>query len=69
MWIRKSKLKESMAERYDLGLQVGFDLACLYLDLGRDRLPPELVSLYKEELMMLTPIMQEAEQIARNHGH
>ena len=67
MWIRKSKLKEAMAERYDQGLQIGFDLACLFI--AQEELSPELVSLYKEELERLSPLMREVEQIVRNHGH
>jgi len=65
MWIRKSKLKEAMAERYDQGLQIGFDLACLYLT--EESLPPHITSLYREELELLCPVMQEALQIVRNH--
>jgi len=67
MWIRKSKLKEAMAERYDQGLQIGFYLACTYLT--KEYLPPEFAALYQDELRRLSPIMREVEQIVRNHSH
>lgn len=67
MWIRKSKLKEAMAERYDQGLQIGFDLACFHF--SGEPLPPHIISLYTEELERLSPLMKEVEQIVRNYGH
>jgi len=73
MFIRKKKLKEFLAERYDQGLQVGFSLACTYYSslFSGDTIPPSIKSLYENELISLSPLMQEIELIVKAHvkGH